>query len=150
MALALGKLSSSVLAAGLSVLLVSPALADGAGPGSFRAAQDKGLSLELDPEFLDNLETTKSAKTAGEIEAAAKEAEARAMAEKEGSSLPDQDAEEAEADKDKNRRVDLSDKVSDSWKMNPVLLNRSQGGEPSRPEDDLRDQTIGLELRREF
>ncbi len=150
MARSTGKLRISLLGAGVSLLLASVALADGASVGSHRAAQDKGLSLGLDQEFLDNLESTKQAKTTGEIEAAAKKAEELEKAKKAEEPLPDADAEEAQADKDKQRRVDLSDKVSDSWKMNPVLLNRSQGGEPSRVDDDLREQTLGLEFRREF
>ncbi len=144
------KLRASLLGAGVSFLLASVALADGASVGSHRAAQDKGLSLGLDQEFLDNLESTKKAKATGEIEAVAREAEEIEKAKKDEEPLPDADAEEAQADKDRKGRVDLSDKVSDSWKMNPVLLNRSQGGEPSRVDDDLREQTLGLEFRREF
>ncbi len=145
-----GKLKISLLGASVALLLAPAALADGAGVGSHRAAQDKGLSLGLDQEFLDNLESTKKAKTTGEIEAAAKRAEEAEKAKKGEEPLPDADAEQAQADKDRQDRVDLSDKVSDSWKMNPVLLNRSQGGEPSRVDDDLREQSLGLEFRREF
>jgi len=150
MAKSTGSLRISLLGAGVSLLLASVALADGAGVGSHRAAQDKGLSLGLDREFLDNLESTKKAKATGEIEAAAKEAEEIENAKKGEEPLPDADAEEAQADKDRKDRVDLSKKVDDSWKMNPVLLNRSQGGEPSRVDDDLREQAVGMEFRREF
>ena len=150
MAKSFGKLKISLLGASVALLLAPAALADGAGVGSHRAAQDKGLSLGLDQEFLDNLESTKKAKTTGEIEAAAKRAEEAEKAKKGEEPLPDADAEQAQADKDRQDRVDLSDKVSDSWKMNPVLLNRSQGGEPSREDDDLREQSLGLEFRREF
>lgn len=146
MALSFGGLRGPFLAASLSVLLVSLSLAQSSAPGSFRAAQDEGLSLDLDPEFLENLKTTRNAKTAAEAEAAAKEAEEK---EKE---LPLAGAEPGShrAAQDGQHRVDLSGRVNQDWRVNPILLNRSQGGEPLRPEDDLRRETIGLELRKEF
>ncbi len=146
MAVSFGRLRGSFLATSLSVVLVSLALAQDSAPGSFRAAQDEGLSLALDPEFLDTLKTTRTAKTAAEVEAAAKEAEEKEKA------LPLAGAEPGShrAAQDGQRRVDLSRKVDEAWRVNPILLNRSQGGEPSREDDDVRVETFGLELRKEF
>ena len=146
MALPFGGLRVSFLAASLSVALLSLALAQDGAPGSFRAAQEEGLSLKLDPEFLDTLKTTRTAKTAAEVEAAAKEAEEKEKA------LPLAGAEPGShrAAQDGQRRVDLSRKVDEAWRVNPILLNRSQGGEPAREDDDVRVETFGLELRKEF
>ncbi len=150
MAFCFGGLRSSFLAACLCVALVSSGLAQDSAPGSFRGAQDQGLSLDLDRDFLENLESTRNARTAAEIEAAAKEAEEQQRQEEEEQAVAGAAPGSHRAAQDGQRRVDMSERLSNTWRMNPVLLNRSQGGEPSRPDDDLRDQTIGLEVRREF
>ena len=146
MAYFFGRLKGTFLAVSLSVVLVSLALAQSSAPGSFRAAQDEGLALDLDPEFLENLKTTRNATTAAEVEAAAKEAEEQEKALPLTGAAPGSHR----AAQDGQRRVDLSGRVNQDWRLNPILLNRSQGGEPLRPDDDVRQETFGLELRKEF
>ena len=146
MTLSFDGLTSSFLAASLSMALMSLALAQSSAPGSFRAAQDEGLALDLAPEVLETLKTARNARTAAEVEAAAKGAEEKEEELPMAGAAPGSHR----AAQDGQRRVDLSGRVNQDWRVNPILLNRSQGGEPLRPEDDLRQETIGLELRKEF
>lgn len=102
----------------------------GAAPGSHRAAQDEGLSLFLDRDFLE--------KHQGVVVEQPPEAEAsEGLAE-----TPDTAA--------RNPRADLSRKLNKDWNLNPVLLNRSQSGKPLREGDDLREETLGIELQKKF
>ncbi len=36
------------------------------------------------------------------------------------------------------------------WELDPVLPHRRQAGQPDRPDDDLSNKTLGIELRRRF
>ena len=51
---------------------------------------------------------------------------------------------------DRNPRVDWSRRVGKSWELDPVLLHRRQAGQPQRPDDDLSNKALGIELRRRF
>lgn len=104
-------------------------LASGATPGSHRAAQDDGLSLTLTPDFFEKHQGTV-------VEAEPDPKAPTPLA--------------SEIQKPGVPRADLSRKLNQDWDMNPILLNRSQAGEPPRPEDDLREETIGIEIQKRF
>ena len=125
-------------AAALGYALVQPAavsaqkadfLASGAPPGSHRAAQDEALTLTLSPDFLE-----KHQGVVVETEADPKAPTPLA----------------SEIEKPGVPRADLSRQLDQDWDLNPILLNRSQAGEPPRPEDDLRQETIGIEIQKRF
>lgn len=104
-------------------------LASGATPGSHRAAQDEALSLTLSPEFLEKHQGTV-------VEAEPDPKAPTPLA--------------SDIEKPGVPRADLSRELNQDWDLNPILLNRSQAGEPPRPEDDLREETIGIELQKRF
>ncbi len=51
---------------------------------------------------------------------------------------------------DRHPRVDWSQRAGKSWELDPVLLYRRQAGQPQRPDDDLSNKALGIELRRRF
>ncbi len=51
---------------------------------------------------------------------------------------------------DRHPRVDWSRRAGKSWELDPVLLHRRQAGQPQRPDDDLSNKALGIELRRRF
>ena len=95
----------------------------GAAQGSFRAAQQKGLDLSIDYEALDSHSADdESPAPAGSYRAA----------------------------QDVPASVDRSRKLGSKWVVDPVLLNRRQDGTLDKPNADVPDQMLGIELRRPF
>ena len=95
----------------------------GAAAGSHRAAEDAGLDLSIDREAFFRAE------------------EARGRGAPIGSFRAAQEV---------PYRVDWSRRAGRHWELNPVLLHRRQAGQPDRPDDDLTNKTLGIELRRRF
>ncbi len=91
--------------------------------GSYRAAQDVGLDLQVD---FDALHYESSDPMAGNP------------------------PEDFPPGWDRHPRVDWSRRAGKSWELDPVLLHRRQAGQPQRPGDDLSNKTLGIELRRRF
>jgi hypothetical protein len=102
----------------------APGARDGdAPPGSFRAAQDRGLDLSVDYEALGS--------DGAEYESPAPAGSYRAA----------QDVPEA---------VDWSRRLGSKWVVDPVALNRRQDGTLNEPNADVPDQVLGIEVRRPF
>lgn len=95
----------------------------GAAAGSFRAAQEEGLDLTLP---FDPVEGEDPSAATDDVPGGSGAAE------------------------DGPDRVDWSRRVGEDWELNPVLLNRRQAGQPDRPDDDLSNKLLGIELRKEF
>ena len=126
-----------VLAVTLLVAAIAagqPALAQGAGasPGSHRGAQDKGLDLGVPDDFYEQ--------RGGVV--------VDPVPEPEPEPLPDRTLPDKQAAKEQSNRYDMRQSLGGSWEMNPVLLNRRQQGEPEWADDDLKEPTLGVEIRR--
>ncbi len=112
-------------------LLLSAQIADAAADdakgnapaGSYRAAQDVALDLQVD---FDALRYESS------------------------DPMADNPPEDLTPGWDRHPRVDWSRRVGKSWELDPVLLHRRQAGQPQRPDDDLSNKALGIELRRRF
>ncbi len=91
--------------------------------GSYRAAQDAGLDLQVD---FDALHYERS------------------------DPMADSRPEGLTPGWDRHPRVDWSRPVGKSWELDPVFLHRRQAGQPKRPGDDLSNKALGIELRRRF
>ncbi len=110
------------------------ALAQGAGaaPGSHRGAQDKGLDLGVPSDFYEQ--------RGGVV--------VDPVPEPEPDPLPDRSLPDKQAAKEQSNRYDMRQSLGGTWEMNPVLLNRRQQGEPEWADDDLKEPTVGIEIRR--
>ncbi len=91
--------------------------------GSYRAAQDVGLDLQVDFDAL-HYESSDP--------------------------MADNPPEDLAPEWDRHPRVDWSRRAGKSWELDPVLLHRRQAGQPERPGDDLSNKSLGIELRRRF
>ncbi len=112
-------------------LLLSAQIADAAADdakgnapaGSYRAAQDAALDLQVD---FDALRYESS------------------------DPMADNPPEDLTPEWDRHPRVDWSRRAGKSWELDPVLLHRRQAGQPQRSGDDLSNKALGIELRRRF
>ena len=91
--------------------------------GSYRAGQDATLDLEVDFDALHYESSDPKA---------------------------DNPPEDLTPGWDRHPRVDWSRRAGKSWELDPVLLHRRQAGQPQRPDDDLSNKALGIELRRRF
>ncbi len=91
--------------------------------GSYRAAQDVGLDLQVDFDAL-HYESSDP--------------------------MADNRPEGLTPGWDRHPRVDWSRRAGKSWELDPVFLHRRQAGQPQRPGDDLSNKALGIELRRRF